>query len=372
MIRIVPWRGESGGWEVDIRLEGPNGERARKRKRSPVSSISGTRRWAEALERDLLAALIDPRARLRTKPSPTLRQFIPRFLEDAKAARQKPSTIAAKQSIIERHLLPLCGDVPLSEIGMPHAADLMSRLTDRSPKTVNNALSVLHRILAVAAQRKVIASAPAERWCLHYEAAERSFWEPEELDKLIETARRSPDPRELLVLLLGARAGLRLGEMKALSWTDVDLRRGFLTVRSSEWNGQVTETKGRMIGRIPLAKDLSAALSTARHLRSERVLADRRGRPLTTQNIRTIVARVERAAGLRQLGPHALRHTFCSHLAMRGVPARTIQELARHKDLKTTLGYMHLSPRALDDGIRSLEWDVRGDSRDSDRADNAK
>jgi integrase len=54
-------------------------------------------------------------------------------------------------------------------------------------------------------------------------------------------------------------------------------------------------------------------------------------------------------------GVHILRHTFCSHLAMRGAPARAIQELAGHQDLDTTQRYMHLSPAALDAAIRLLD-----------------
>lgn len=52
---------------------------------------------------------------------------------------------------------------------------------------------------------------------------------------------------------------------------------------------------------------------------------------------------------------HILRHTFCSHLAMRGAPARAIQELAGHQDLGTTQRSMQLSPAALDAAIRLLE-----------------
>jgi len=62
----------------------------------------------------------------------------------------------------------------------------------------------------------------------------------------------------------------------------------------------------------------------------------------------------QRVAGIDQ-GVHILRHTFCSHLAMKGAPARAIQELAGHADLSTTQRYMHLSPAATEDAIRLLD-----------------
>ena len=67
--------------------------------------------------------------------------------------------------------------------------------------------------------------------------------------------------------------------------------------------------------------------------------------------------RAERAGGLPVTGHiHRLRHTFCSHLAMRGAPAKAIQELAGHaEDLSTTMRYMHLSPASLHQAIRLLE-----------------
>ena len=49
------------------------------------------------------------------------------------------------------------------------------------------------------------------------------------------------------------------------------------------------------------------------------------------------------------------RHTFCSHLAMRGAPIKAIQELAGHRELGMTQRYMHLSPAALDSAIRLLD-----------------
>jgi integrase len=55
---------------------------------------------------------------------------------------------------------------------------------------------------------------------------------------------------------------------------------------------------------------------------------------------------------------HKLRRTFCSHLAMRGAPAKAIQELAGHENLMTTLRYMHLSPSARKSAISLLNTRV--------------
>jgi site-specific recombinase XerD len=96
---------------------------------------------------------------------------------------------------------------------------------------------------------------------------------------------------------------------------------------------------------------LAAALSEHRHLRSTRVLCQDDRKPFTRQIVQTRARRAAKRAGVLHGSPtstggcvHILRHTFPSHLAM---PARAIQELARHKDLAMTQRYMHLSPAAL-------------------------
>ena len=76
---------------------------------------------------------------------------------------------------------------------------------------------------------------------------------------------------------------------------------------------------------------------------------------LTRQTVQYRVLRASRRAKLSQDGVRVLRHTFCSHLAMRGAPPRAIQELAGHRELGMTQRYMHLSPAALDSAIRLLD-----------------
>ena len=58
---------------------------------------------------------------------------------------------------------------------------------------------------------------------------------------------------------------------------------------------------------------------------------------------------------MRVTGWHVLRHTFCSHLAMRGAAAKAVQDLAGHQSIAVTNRYMHLAPGALRTAIDLLE-----------------
>ena len=157
------------------------------------------------------------------------------------------------------------------------------------------------------------------------------------------------------MVLLGGDAGLRLGEIVALEWRDVDLAARRLTVQRSDWRGHVTVPKGGRSRQLPMTQRLTSALKAARHLRSERVLCLPDGTPITRDRVIKAIRGAQRVGGIAEAGVHVLRHTFCSHLAMKGAPARAIQELAGHADLSTTQRYMHLSPAATEDAIRLLD-----------------
>ena len=121
----------TGGWEVDVTFRLPNGCRYRERRKAPVSSKSAAHRWGEHRERHLLQhGLPQPK-----KEVPTLEEFAPRFIESyARANRQKPSGIAAKESILRVHLLPALGTKRLDAITNEDIQRLKVRLAAKAPK----------------------------------------------------------------------------------------------------------------------------------------------------------------------------------------------------------------------------------------------
>ena len=96
------------------------------------------------------------------------------------------------------------------------------------------------------------------------------------------------------------------------------------------------------------------ALRRHQHLRGARVLTGKDGEPLTQKMVQNLVNRAARRAKV-PAGIHILRHTYCSHLAMRRGSVREIQELAGHQNLATTQRYMHLTPATLKATARLLD-----------------
>jgi integrase len=110
------------------------------------------------------------------------------------------------------------------------------------------------------------------------------FHDFEEYDRLLAAADRRSREAHLMVRL-GGDAGLRLGEIVALEWGDVDLSARRLTVQRSDWRGHVTPPKSGRTRRLPLTLGLTAALKAFRHLRSERVFCEADGTPLTRDQV---------------------------------------------------------------------------------------
>ena len=359
-VTVRPYR--RGGWEVDIRIVLPDDTDHRERRRAPVSSKAAAQRWGEDRERHWYHQLTHPAPEQEpTKEVPTLKEFAPRFLDGhARANRQKPSGIAAKESVLDIHLIPLLGTTKLDALTNERVQGVKTHLSARANKTVNNVLTVLNTLLKKAVEWEVIDRMPCTVRLLPVPKSSARFHDFDDYERLVKAAREL-DRRAELIVLLGGEAGLRCGEIAALEWSDVDLGKRQLCVQRSDWHGHVTSPKSGRLRYVPMTVRLASALREHRHLRGPRVLcAD--GESLTPKIISDHVRRAAKRAGLVNRGVHVLRHTFCSHLAMKGAPARAIQELAGHQELGTTQRYMHLSPAALEAAIRLLDFPrIRGD-----------
>lgn len=307
---------------------------------------------------------------------PTVRAFFGPFMDHARL-NNKESGVAAKQAIFTYRLLPLVGDLRLDEVRHGVIEQLKARLISGerpgqkpvksySPKTVNNTLVALRSMLGYAKRLELIASIPRFDM-LKRPPDEIDFLDFDELDRVVAAA----DTEGRALVLVGAEAGLRIGEVKALRWDDIDFERRVVAVNRRDWRGHLGSPKGGKTRRVPLTARLLAALKAHRHLMEWvfcQAAGDDAGSRYTDNEVTSRLQRACRRAGVRQITYHVLRHTFCSHLAMRGAPARAIQELAGHASITTTQRYMHLSPAAARDAIDLLDGRGTGMTRGAQTA----
>lgn len=300
-----------------------------------------------------------------TRVQKRLSDFWPDVLKNHyRAQRKKASTISAAETIYDRHLGPALGTKPLLEIRDADVAALKGELSEHKPKTVNNVLSVLGRIRKCALKWHVVDAWPLNLDLLKVAPAEYEWYEVHDYRRLVDGARKCGN-ENLLVVLLGGSAGLRLGEIRELAWSDVDLTRRQLRITRNRWHDEVDAPKGWRARVVPITGELHAALKAQRPATAllGHVLPE-----LSIQTVRTRVEQAQRRSGLPETaGVHALRHTYGSHLAIAGVPAKTIQELMGHSDLKTTLRYMHLSPANRSAAVEALAGLYAGDASAKER-----
>jgi integrase len=206
-----------------------------------MASKSAAQRWGEDRERHLLQHG-PPHPK---KEVPTLSEFTDRFLDGyARANRQKPSGIAAKETILNVHLVPLLGTKGLDAITSEDVQRLKHHLRDRAPKTVNNVLTVLNMLLKKAVEWDVIDGVPCALRLLPIPKPSAGFYDFDEYERLVDAAT-STDPNASLIVLLGGDAGLRCGEMMALEWRDIDLGKRQICVTAVRVEGPCHRPEGR-------------------------------------------------------------------------------------------------------------------------------
>jgi hypothetical protein len=159
-----------------------------------------------------------------------------------------------------------------------------------------------------------------------------------------------------------------LGEILALQWSDLDLVKGRVVVRRNFWRGHLNETpKGGRTRSVDLPGSVITALKAHRHVKGPWVFCTAKGHPLTDKQLNGLLSKAVRRAGIARdegrIGWHDLRHTYGSHLAMRAVPLRTIQELMGHATIEMTMRYAHLSPEITRDAVKQLDEAAPGAQR---------
>lgn len=147
--------------------------------------------------------------------------------------------------------------------------------------------------------------------------------------------------RALLEVMYGA--GLRVSELVSLKQADVDLYTGLI----------VCHGKGSKERRVPIGKSAIHWLLQYKGVKASYgkitspYMFVNRGKPLTRQFAWSMIKRHAARAGVQDISPHTLRHSFATHLLQNGADSRSVQALLGHSDISTTQIYTHITDRHL-------------------------
>lgn len=267
----------------------------------------------------------------------------------------KPSTARSYRSMVRMHLKPAFGSVRTDQL-TPHVFAKWSRERahdiedgELAPKTYNNLVNLLSVILTWARH-------PAQRYLAHDPLAgvkrlprrqvERPFLEPDQIARLLKVA----GPQEDTIVMLGAYAGLRRGELCALRWDDIDWgdgQHGRIWIRRAISGGKLStpKTKGsvRMVD-IPGALVANLKAYRVTQPGTDYLFETAEGTPIDPDNLikRLFVPLVQRAK-LPAVGLHTLRHTFASLLISHGESIKYVSRQMGHASIQITADtYGHL------------------------------
>jgi integrase len=324
-----------------------------KRTRPPAGYL--TRKQAEAqLQAMLEGELVETRSSTRSPGGKrTFGQAVAEWLRYVEGLERAESTLGDYRSVAKALERELGTDTPVDEITTGVVDELR---IGRSRRTQQKHLIALHGVMARAVNRGWIDVNPcarAEKITVKA-SGDFNFLSSSEV---MATARAADDLMGA-VIIVAAFTGLRLGELRALRWMDVDFAGATIHARRNR-PGSYSEKapKSGKVRSLPLVDEAARALD-ALSRREHYTDATARcftvtGGMLDEGDVRDAFYAALEGAGLGRLRTksdpivfHDLRHTFGTMMARLGVDVVSIQAWMGHADIATTQRYMHYSPKA--------------------------
>ena len=349
----------NGTWYVQFRYTDWKGERQQKLKRG-----FATKKEAQAWEREFLM-------QKQADVNMTFESFAQLYEKDMKP-KLKLNTWLTKESIIQKKILPYFGKRKLSEITAKDVMDWQNAirgLTDTkgkpySPtylKTVHNQLSALFNHAVRYYGLQVNPAAKAGNMGVE-ERREMLFWTKEEYLKFADAMMDKPLSYYAFEMLYWC--GIREGELLALTPTDFDFEAGTVSINKS-----YQRLKGKDVITTPKTKKSNRVIKMPKFLCGEMedylkmfysTGANERIFPVSKHYLHHEMDRGAKAAGVKRIRIHDLRHSHISLLIDMGFTALAIADRVGHESIEITYRYAHLFPTRQTEMADKLDFERMG------------
>ena len=290
----------------------------------------------------------------------TVRQLGVRWLKTHVEPNLRVRTAAQYRSVLERHVFPGLGDLPLRDVTRARLREFLTGLVGVTWGTKKNVMVPLATMLSFAVDEDRLPANPASglfrqrrRARTEAEARTSDALTADELRLALGAVEmHAPDLADFITLL--SWSGLRLAEACGLQWGDFDAKGGFLNVRrSATFHAErllVAAPKSGRTRRVDIPAELVRRLHRRQSLlEAEAAVAGRElgewmfpalsdpSKPINGAVARKVWHRCLRRAGLRAVRLHDLRHTFASLLLASGAPVQYVSALLGHSSIAVTV-----------------------------------
>lgn len=292
----------------------------------------------------------------RTEEAPCFDLLASLWLSSVKLKR-KISTYNKYKNLYYSYIQPMIGDKTVDAANMKMIGQIFISNGHLSPKTQNDILSVLKLIVDFAVKNNYETRLNLQNLSIRQEDRDMRVLSPSEQSLLTDHLLKEPDRCKIGVLIC-LYTGIRIGELCALRFENINIDQGILTVRKTMQRVQVegkeqkteiiiTEPKSKKsIRDIPIPNDLLIIIKKwYGDLRSEDfILTGKSSKFIEPRTLEYRFKKYVKECGMQNVNFHALRHTFATRCVEEGFDIKTLSEILGHVNVNITLNrYVHSS-----------------------------
>ncbi len=345
------------------------------------SKLVGPRETAETVAEQIRARLVigDYNFDAPKEAEVTFRDYSTDWLENHIKALRRASTHSRYEEALRKYIWPAIGAKRIEDVKRGDVRDLLLKLhkAGKSVAILSLVRDVVSGIMNRAVDDELIQVNPGRDMmkALGFKRIRHTEVTPftrEEAELVLDTCLKKY-PEYYCFMLTAFRTGMRLGEILALKWDDIDWHGRILVVRRSYRNQKISKTKTGRSRKVEMSGELYEALKWLDARRKEEALAAGRGElvewifhaegggPIAQNSIRYIWHQLLRRAGLHYVKFHTIRHTYASLLLSAGMSMHYVKEQLGHSSIQMTVDiYGHFVPSESKRGVDHL--DRKGDN----------
>lgn len=265
---------------------------------------------------------------------------------------KKISTTQKYRDVLKKHVIPILGYVPVKALNGEIIQRFVCKLNESySSGTVNTVIAVLLKSLNDARLNGVISAGEVPAFHRPQKVLRRVECFNSKEQRSIEKYILESKKKRLFGIIICFYTGLRIGELLALEWSDVDLENGRLNVNKSCHYGRDINGIYKRIVEAPKTESSDRIVPIPQELTKYFKMMDtgdclnvvsHNGKPVPTRTYQAAFTSILKKLGIENRCFHSIRHTFATRALESGMDVRTLSELMGHKNPSVTLSrYAH-------------------------------